>query len=229
MSRRAATARLPHALLVVVAISFSPAARAATYDAAADFSIAGNPTPSGWSYGYVTGTNRRDGDYTLLPVTGPSNIPWSQGGHAVATTFWEVNTDGPPVVGANQTAISYRTGTKPDIALWRPGTLFMHPPASGYTVVAFVAPASGPATITFLFTRLPFWCGVGIDWYVDINNGLNGDLARGRLGANGTKATHTGLRTLSVTLNQGDQVQFLVGPYQEYNCDWTTLKATISQ
>jgi hypothetical protein len=62
-------------------------AHAQIFSAAADFSTATNTDTSRWSYRYNT-TGTRDGNYTLLPTSEPTDATWFNWGKPFVPNRW---------------------------------------------------------------------------------------------------------------------------------------------
>jgi hypothetical protein len=202
-----------HRLFVTaICIGAATSAHASTYDAVKNFSTTTNTAKSRWSYAYnATGT--RDGNYTLIPSTVLDNTQWHKGKVLQKVEVW-ASPAGPSFadyVAVNKTASAWTTDFCCGTVTWPAHSIYLNPAYNGVsdTVVSFLAPKSGTASITYSFTHIDPHGGTGISWFVDLNSGLSGDLASGTLSS---AVSTTGTLTLSVAVKKGDRVNFIASP-----------------
>lgn len=128
--------------------------RAATYDAALDFSTSSNPT-GGWSYGTTTTLG---GSFSLLSAT--QNFASGQiAGWGNGETF--------PFVMLNLTSGSVTDGT----TQYPAATVALHPSNGGdFAVLRWTAPATGAYQVSVTFSDIPNDANAT----VDVHGLLNG-------------------------------------------------------
>jgi hypothetical protein len=106
-----------------------------------------------------------------------------------------------------------------------------HPSTSspvGDTVLSFLAPKTGLATVTYSFTDIDPYGGNGIDWYVDLNSGVNGDLFSGTLYSTPGHIDSTGTRRFQMNLSKGDRLNFIIDSNNNFYFDSTALRAIVT-
>ncbi len=198
--------------LTVACIGMATAAQAATYDAVKSFSNTVNTATSRWSYSYnATGT--RDGNYTLLPGTVADDTQWHKGKALVKVPVWE-SPAGPSYAdyaAVNKSSVGWTANFCCGTVTWPAHSIYLNPAYNGVgdTVVSFLAPKSGTASVSYSFSHIDPHGGNGISWFVDLNSGLSGDLASGTLSS---ALSTTGTLTLTVAVKKGDRVNFIVSP-----------------
>lgn len=200
----------------------------AVYDAVKSFSFKTNTTTSRWSYVY-TYSSTRDGNYTLVSSVAPASVPISLGGVSITYDVWTPsgNTAAGPDISVNQysSPLASNFGEGP-ITIPAACVLLNVPTppnsSTGYTGVRFLAPKAGTLHIVYSFDAIDPYGGDGIVWYVDLNNGLNGDLATGSL-----KDAASGFQNLTVKVAAGDYVDFLIGGNNGWTNDTTALTVSI--
>lgn len=210
-------------LALISALSSCSESRSSTgpapkvFDALADFSGATNADSSVWSYRYRIGL-ARDGNYALIPSYGADIAEtWSP----VDPGAWELN-GYLPRIGVNRTGLDDSIiGTS---LTWPQDAMLLHEDYDGLVVLTWRSPSTAVVTIEFSFTSLHRVCGDGIDWFVEHNSGA-ATLASGSIDAGGS----TGIRSLPhLQVQQGDRINFVVGPRGSYGCDSTKLTAIIT-
>jgi hypothetical protein len=132
-------------------VASSGAARATTYDALTDFSIA-NGNPNGvWSYGEgdVGTTNFRP---FTVNGTDPTN--------AARAAFWRstVLNDGAPAIIKNTLGVAFSAST----AVFPTNVLDIHPGIDDDVIIRFTAPTAGTYTYAGLFETLDYQAPSGI-------------------------------------------------------------------
>ncbi len=248
------TKRLAYILSLVplaMASGLFSRALAATYNAVTQFSIKANSDTSLWSY-RVNSTGVHDNNYSLLPESGNINkgvflVPNAKAsvGYSLKVALlpcWVTtsNPSGPPSVCANKTDYNVledgTLGSAIHSNLVSPAQhIRFHPPMPGLTVVSFLAPATGLATIQYDFTPIDYSCSLpssgytadGIVWSVDSNTTI---LATGTLqSTSATDVATTGSQTISAQVSKGDRINFTIAPNNgNANCDTTVLSASIT-
>jgi hypothetical protein len=200
---------------------------AAVYDAAKQFSKVSNTSTSTWSYRFNT-TDVRDGNYTLLPNVVVDSKDWTTKRNGktvkVKASLWESGAF--PEVTANQSKQTYTANFGFGVVTWPAHTVYMHPDTTGDDVLSFLAPKRGKLNIAYSFTDIDPYGGNGILWYVDHNAGSSGDLATGMLDSTDTIDT-TGVKHLTVSMNKGDRINFIVDSDADISYDSTAVTAVI--
>jgi hypothetical protein len=187
--------------LVAFALHAAPAARAQTYDAAADYSASAATNVNGvWSYGYTTALGA-----TL-------NLYDVNNGHTNSINRWTssvVNSIDTPSFGKNLGGATQQSTP--------PGFLFHHPGPNGVlSVLRFTAPSSSSYMISTQF----FAGDVGTtEAYVLLNNVT--------LFFSPTTETAPQYAT-SLLLAAGDRLDFVVGTTDSFFSDTTPLTATVT-
>jgi hypothetical protein len=193
------------------------------YDAAADFSISGNPNVS-WSYGYSSTLGGTFNPYTVSNSTfiGNSNF---DGWTTTATTF----TDTPFAAKNTSASIEQAIGLR-----LPPGGLGLHPgPDIGnqFSIIRWSAPSAGFYEVNAAFTDrdfsdLSFGRGATTDVHVLQNNATLYDAI---VNKDGWGLGPTGYSSV-LLLSLGDTIDFVVGRGQNntHLSDSTGLAATIS-
>jgi uncharacterized repeat protein (TIGR03803 family) len=214
----------------VYAIGIAPCRpqQARHYDAVADFSVECNTNTSRWSYRYNT-TGSRDGNYSLLPYVEPSGTQWYENDEPIKLSMWfsyPDNANG-PCMFANKDH-SQLTELNGEIAL-PPLSIYEHPSTlsgTSDTVLTFLAPNAGEVKVTYSFTHIDADGGQGIDWYIDLNSGVNGDLYSGYLPC--CKVNGTGPLHFDVEVKKGDRINFIVAAHNgDFDYDSTALTASV--
>jgi hypothetical protein len=207
-------------------------ANAQTYSAVTDFSVEINTDASPWSYRYNT-TGTRDGNYTLLPAAQPMGSQWYDHGKKVAMLGWfsQANNTSCPCIAANK-------GTSPLTTNYGHGTVVLpslsileHPSTSssvGDTALSFLVPKKGKVTVTYSFTDIDPFGGNGINWYVDLNSGVNGDLYSGTVHSTPGHIDTTGERHFELEVAEGDRLNFVIDSNGDFYYDSTAVRATVA-
>ena len=192
----------------------SLASSAVVYDAAQDFSKAGNPNGV-WSYGYSATLG---GNMTLYTAHGtmtscPIDYWWNDlGGGA---PFVRHNTSGTTVT--NYFSSSYH--------VYAPGQLSFHPAQAGqFSIIRFTAALSGQYSVTAAFVGIDVK-GATTDVHI-LHNGTS--LFDGNV--RGFLAPVTGPVSRMVSLQTGDLIDFAVGrgTNNTFNYDSTGISAQIT-
>ena len=220
------------ARLGLVVALLAVGAHAQIYTAASDFSIRTNTDTSRWSYRYNT-TGTRDGNYMLLPYNEPSASPWYNWGEPISVPGWFSQPSDLlcPCIGANKLTIPLveNLGFGPIIGPAR--SILEHPSVTsnvGDTVVSFLVPQAGTVTVTYSFTDIDPYGGNGIDWYVDLNSGLSGDLYSGTVDSTPGHLSTTGDKKFQVTVAEGDRLNFIIDSNGNFDFDSTAMRAIIA-
>src|SRR5262245_42392511 len=180
-----------------------------TYDAAADFSAADNPTGA-WSYGWSS-TLGSAFNLFQLPLRGVDGFD-----------LWTTNLDSPwanVIHNGTDMPLYGKEGT----ALYQPGQLGAHPSNRGeYALVRWTAPASGDISIASTFSGTDFVGPTTTDVHV-LHNGISlFDAVVNGFGP-GSGRPFTGTSRVIA----GDTIDFAVGygPNAEYYYDNTGIAA----
>jgi hypothetical protein len=220
-------ARIGLALIFLVAGAY-----AQTYSAVYGFSTETNSDTSRWSYRYNT-TGTRDGNYTLLPYNEPGISTWYDWGEPIQLPTWfsEPSNAACPCIGANKLArpLISNFGFGPIIGPAQ--SILEHPSVTsdvGDTVLSFLVPKTGTVTVTYSFTSIDPYGSTGIDWYIDLNTGLGGDLYSGRVRSTRGHIGNTGKQSFQVAVSQGDRLNFIISSDGNYDNDSTALRAIIT-
>ncbi|OKH37351.1 hypothetical protein NIES2119_13975 [[Phormidium ambiguum] IAM M-71] len=195
---------------VVLGFAASPSL-AATFDAAADFSINNNPN-SVWQYGWSS---------TLGSALNLLSNTKSDCGGQIDVWFRPNSAFGAPIIANNKTGNTIQCGT----GKFAPGELLLHPGASNeYSVVRWVAPEAGNYSIATKFAGADFVGPTTTDVHVLYNGvSLFNDLVNGF----GDPSAKLWATTLSVAA--GDIIDFAVGfGSGGFWYDTTSLDVTIS-
>jgi len=220
-------ARIGMAFALLVAGAY-----AQTYNAAANFSSTVNSNSSHWSYRYNT-TGTRDGDYTLLTFTAPPSPGWSDGSGPVAETYWFVTASNEvcPCLGANQLAVPLTTNYCCGPVILPAGSIFEHPSTLGDlgdTVLSFLVFMSGTVTVNYSFTDIDPYGGNGINWYVDLNSGVAGDLFSGTVDSTPGHISTTGPQSFRLQVIKGDRINFVIDANGDASYDSTAIRASVT-
>jgi hypothetical protein len=220
------------ARLVLVVALLAVGAHAQIYSAAADFSAATNTDTSRWSYRYNT-TGTRDGNYLLLPNNGPSGSTWYNWGEPNSLPMWfsQPNTVLCPCIGANKLTIPLVSNFGFGPIVGPPRSILEHPSVTsdvGDTVLSFLVPKAGTVTVTFSFTDIDPYGGNGIDWYVDLNSGLAGDLYSGTVDSTPGHLSTTGDKKFQIIVAEGDRLNFIIDSNGNFDFDSTAMRAIIA-
>jgi hypothetical protein len=206
------------ATALVLAFSISHAAKAATYDALADFSISGNPNGV-WQYGEgIVGTST----FTPFTVSGSdSDVP----GRSI---FWRTTDPnlGAPAIIKNTLGVPFAAAT----AVFPTSVLDIHPGFADDVIIRFIAPTAGTYTYSGLFEILDFQAPTGIigeiykndeQLYSQLLQGPKADLANllpgGVINFSG-----------SVDLAAGDILSFASNRAGDFTFDSTGFAVTIT-
>jgi hypothetical protein len=168
-----------------------------------------NATVPEWSYGYrptITGTSLTNFSgldfYNVTPYKG-----WNSYGLPYNVPYVYANVTGTPNDGGNTNEL-----------LLHPGNVAS---ARTFVVVRWTAPIAG------VFAIVAYWRGDaqqagsdGVDVHV-VTNGVS--IFNQTIPANGSTSD-----SVSLTLSQGDTIDFVLGPNQNYNADGTIFNATIT-
>ncbi|MFZ0321608.1 MAG: hypothetical protein WAL56_20960 [Candidatus Sulfotelmatobacter sp.] len=216
---------------IVLAV-FVAGAYAQTYNAAENFSSTVNTPSSRWSYRFNT-TGTRDGDYMLMTYTAPPIPGWTDGSGAVPETYWFATSSNEfcPCLGANQLTVPLTTNYCCGPVVLPVGSIFVHPSTLGDlgdTVLSFLAPITGTVTVTYSFTDIDPYGGNGIDWYVDLNSGLSGDLFAGTVDSTPGHISTTGLQKFQLAVNKGDRINFIIDARGDASYDSTAIRASVA-
>jgi hypothetical protein len=239
------------ALLIVVPLG---GACAATYNVSSGFSISSNTQTSLWSYRFSTSTAHTN-NYSLMTTSGNlvnelgafitnANGPATKPVLSVASFPCWFTTNGPGLAplfcnnpSVNNAIASFLAGksTVYTARVTPAETVQFTPPATGLSVVSFLVPKSGMATILYQFTPNDYSCALpgsgvtadGINWYVDKNTET---VTWGTLYTTSAMSlATTGADNVSFSVNQGDRINFIIAPNKgNANCTSTVLSATIT-
>jgi hypothetical protein len=207
-------------------------AHAQIFNAAADFSSTVNSNTSRWSYRYNT-SGTRDGAYTLLTFTAPPLPGWSDSSGPVPETYWFVTPSNEfcPCLGANQLAVPLTTNYCCGPVVLPVGSIFEHPSTLGDlgdTVLSFLAHAAGVVTVNYSFTDIDPYGGNGINWYVDLNSGVGGDLFSGTVDSTPGHISTTGPQSFKLQVAQGDRINFVIDANGDASYDSTAIRASVT-
>jgi hypothetical protein len=204
--------RVAATVLALGAVLLRPAtAQATVYDAAGQFSLAGNPNGA-WTYGYGTGGS------SFIQM-GPASTSTTCGGSTGLLCF----TNGLPAIGKNVTAANLTvagTATIPNSVLW------LHPGDADNldAILRFVAPFAGTYNLAATFSRLDF-TGNGNGVVAAVYDNLAPlDSSVLAVGSYGTSVAFSNV----VTLAAGDFLDFVVNRNGTYDYDSTGLSLTIT-
>ncbi len=207
-------------------------ARAQTYSAAPSYSPTTNTDTSPWSYRYNT-TGTRDGNYALLTYAAHGGSTWTSGGKKVAMSSWFSQPGGTscPCVGANRRTLPLTTNYGHGPVVLPSLSIFVHPSTTsnvGETVLSFLVPKDGKVTVTYSFTDIDPYGGNGINWYVDLNSGVNGDLHSGSVYSTPGHIAATGARHFDIQVAKGDRINFVIDSNNDFSYDSTAVRATVA-
>ncbi len=185
------------------------------YDAAADFSLNGNPNGV-WTYGYSTTLT---GSLILNDHSGEIPFPHTP---QLVTWYTPLSSLGPPFVGINPTSTTMVFNNGSQIII-QPQQMVFHPGPNGeFEKVRFTAPAPGQLVLNVAFggadTR-PTTTDVHV-----LENGV--ELFAGAVNSFGDGPSYTQV----LSLKTGDTIDFAVGygSNRNFGFDSTTLSATLS-
>ncbi len=175
----------------------------------------------------------RDGNYTLLPISEPTDAPWYDWGEPLVLDRWYPQpVDVCPCIGpVNKFArpLVSNFGAGPIIA--PPRSITEHPSSSsdiGDTVVSFLVPKTGAVTVKYSFTDIDPYGGNGVNWYVDLNSGVAGDLYSGMIDSTPGHVGTTGKQSFQIAVSQGDRLNFIIDSNGDYSFDSTAMTAIIT-
>jgi hypothetical protein len=98
----------------------------------------------------------------------------------------------------------------------------------GDNVVSFLVPKSGTVTVKYSFTDIDPYGGNGVNWYVDLNSGVAGDLYSGTIDSTPGHASTTGKQSFQIAVSQGDRLNFIIDANGNYDFDSTAMTAIIT-
>jgi hypothetical protein len=227
---------------------------ATSYNVSTEFSISTNTQTSLWSYRFNT-TGVHDNNYSLMATSGnirnelgaflanangPSTTP-TLGDASFPCWFTPAGAGLTPLFCNNATSnnaiASFRKGASTIFTarITPAGTVQFSPPPAGLSVVSFLVPAAGMATILYQFTPNDYSCSLpgsdvtadGITWSVDKNAET---VTYGTLYTTSAMSlATTGSDNVSFPVNRGDRINFIIAPNKgNANCTSTVLNATIS-
>jgi hypothetical protein len=203
---------------------------AQTYDAVGGFSTTKNTDKSIWSYRYNT-SGTRDGNYSLLSSFGINNNQWHLGKKLVSVPYWlPSNPSVCPCIWVNKHSLQLTANFCCGIIDLPARSLGAHPSTTsniGDTVLSFLVPKAGTVTVTYSFTDIDPYGGNGIDWYVDLNSGLNGDLASGFLDSTPGNIETTGVQQFTIAVQKGDRINLIIDSRGDFHFDSTALTAIV--
>jgi hypothetical protein len=232
--RTGAAGFLPTLARIGLVLTFlAVGAHAQTYNAATGFSTKTNTDTSLWSYRYNT-TGTRDGNYTLLPYVERWGYQWynDQGEKIVKFGWFAQPSNGTyPGICANKRATPITTYYGSHRIVLPKRSIFEHPSTIstvGDTVLSFLVPTSGTVTVKFRFTDIDPYGGNGINWYVDLNSEINGDLYSGRVHSHSGHIATTGTRSFQIAVVEGDRLNFVIDSDGEFHYDSTAVKAIVA-
>lgn len=207
-------------------------AYAQTYNAAVNFSSTVNTPSSRWSYRFNT-TGTRDGDYMLMTFTGPPIPGWSDSSGPVPETYWFPTSSNEfcPCLGANQLSVPLTTNYCCGPVVLPAESIFVHPSTLGDlgdTVLSFLAPTTGTVTVSYSVTDIDPYGGNGVDWYVDLNSGVSGDLFAGTVDSTPGHIMTTGPQTFQLAVNKGDRINFVIDAHGDVSYDSTAIRASVA-
>lgn len=186
-----------------------------TFNATDDFSFSINTNQSVWSYRYATDLVR-DGDYTLYTTVNPIADPFT-----LKPSVWNDGNDGFPAwVGKNTTGADQTSGGAGNW-IWQAGDLMIHPGNGRLSVISWLAPEAGLATVNYSFAD-DIIGGPAI-WFVEKNNSTT-TLATATLAS----AASTGVLQLTTMVNSGDRLNFILDADGAIGTDAIVFTAEIS-
>jgi hypothetical protein len=157
-----------------------------------------------------------DGNYALFTSVG--SFAATRNGKAITLKSWDTPTapfDVPEIL-SNKNSVAVTFDSNGDQISLPAATLLAHPGYSNVsTILSFLAPRRGTATVTYDITHLDWSCGAngaGINWSIEKNFG-NGALANGHLySPNAENIDSTGTQMLTVAVAKGDRLNFIIDP-----------------
>lgn len=191
----------------------SPLRAGVIYDAAADFSLAGNPNGA-WSYGYSTTLGG-----TLILYTVSSTTTYRHNNYS----SWRGTDLGDTPTVVKNVATTPIPGEHPNLF---PGELAFHPGQFGeFSNVAWTAPDTGSLSLAVTFEGRDDVAGTTTDVHV-LDNGVS--LFNANVNGFGSPSDQSFSTSLSVT--KGEVIDFAVGIGTNGNfiSDTTGLSATIN-
>ncbi len=196
-----------------VAALAGQATNAATFDAAADFSPTVNPNGP-WSYGTYANLD--------TPSTFATSLP------AVSSVLGLAGFDGYLAGSAHLIAKNTTSGTiSPGTPNYAPGALILHPSSTGrQAVVRWTAASAGTYDVDGGFFGTDFVStGTTTDGSVYLNGGIEFS------GSVNALANQTALFDLTLSVNAGDTIDFVVGwgSNGTFLFDSTELQATVAE
>lgn len=203
-------------LVLGVCLHANPAdAGIINYDAVTDFSLTTNSETSDWSYRFSSDLNR-DGSYSLFASVNSIADPFP-----TKPSVWNDDGDGAPAyLGVNLTGATQMSGSSARRFTWNANEMMLHPRVGGLTILSWLSPLEGTATIDYSFTdAISFG---DINWFVQQNNDSN-PLNSGSLSGGTTNSLQVVTNVLA-----GDRVNFIVDPSGSIDGDAVVLSASIS-
>ncbi len=217
-----------------LALTFLAAgAYAQTYNAATGFSTKINTDSSLWSYRYNT-TGTRDGNYALLPYVEHASTQWyNDQDKKIAKLGWfaQPSNQNGPCIFTNKRATPIITYSGRDRLVLPKRSIYEHPSTVGTvgdTVLSFLVPTTGTVTVKYRFTDIDRYGGNGINWYVDLNSAINGDLYSGTVDSYGRDKGTTGIQSFQIAVVEGDRLNFVIDSNGDYYFDSTAITAIIT-
>ncbi len=202
-------------LLLQLALSSVSDAGILTFNATDDFSFTINTDQSAWSYRYATDLVR-DGDYTLYTSVNPIADPFTS-----KPSVWNDGNDGFPAwVGRNTTGADQTSGGAGNW-IWQAGDLMFHPGNGRLSVISWLAPEAGLATVDYSFAD--DITGGPVTWFVEKNDSAT-TLATASLASSAT----TGLLQLKTMVDAGDRLNFILDADGAIATDAIVFTAAIS-
>jgi hypothetical protein len=198
-------------LAAVLTLALPLSAQAVSYNAVAQFSLAGNPNGV-WSYGYGVGGS----SFNTMNVASVSCITYA------GTSCFSVG-GGLPIIGRNETASPI---TIAGTALIPTDVLWMHPGDADNldSILRFTAPVAGDYSFAGAFSRLDF-TGNGDGVVVSVFE--NGNLLFFNMVSPPIYDTSVAFGQ-TLTLSANDVLDFSVNRNAEYTYDSTGLSLVVS-
>jgi hypothetical protein len=216
----------------LVVMFLAVGAYAQTFSAVNDFSNTINTATSLWSYRYNT-TGTRDGNYRLMPGTYIDSSQWYNWGDLLGLAIWA-----PDPSSSTCPCFFVNKFPRPLISNYGFGpivlpaqSIFLNPANSaiGDAVLSFRAPETGTVTVNYSFTNIDPYGSTGVNWYIDLNSGLSGDLYSGTVRSTPGNVGTTGEQSFQIAVSQGDRLNFIItGSDGSYSFDSTAMMATIT-